>query len=601
MIPDVSDAARVDDGPSVAEATAEAVADDAEEGDAEVGLEDGFDEEADPALDELKFFLSEAGIELRGLEELERSLETDAPGGADGEGGQALPARRPASGQRRAADQDIFETLDEHLKSEPLQIVISDDRLTATIPHLGPETTRQQVVAALRAQSIRFGLRQEAITWALSRAEAGDVVTRTVVARGTAPEQGRDGYFKWSITVGTDRAGTILDDGSIDLRDRRLRAVAEEGQLLGRLFPQQEGAAGKDVLGQAIRPTPVHALEVTTDSNIVAGEPDDEGVVEYVATTEGGIYHVDEYREVRGNVRRGLKIGVSAVSNIEGDVDYATGHVDFSGDVEISGTVKALFEVKATGSVTVGGNVEAGGKVHAGRDIVVAGAVTGAETVLEAGGNVMARFVQSATVHAGGDVEVGAYIHGASVRARGRVTVSGEGEGTGRSLVGGLVWAGGGIETPSLGSPSNPKIRVVVGVDPELVSRAEKARAQLRQLETRQKKVLAALGVETLDLRVIKQKLRAAPADKRGALMQVAKEVAGLSEAHKNLRQQLTEIAESQQELGTRAQIEISDSIFAGPQLRIGDQTLRVVADSPGGRYAVVEKDGNRGIQLLQG
>ena len=46
------------------------------------------------------------------------------------------------------------------------------------------------------------------------------------------------------------------------------------------------------------------------------------------------------------------------IPEISGDVDYSTGHIEFSGSVVIEGSVKPLFRVKATGSVTIGGNIE---------------------------------------------------------------------------------------------------------------------------------------------------------------------------------------------------------------------------------------------------
>ena len=561
------------------------------------------DEEADPALDELKSFLSEAGVTLRGTEELEQTLEIAAESESaadDGPVGRSTTSRRSDSGQRKSAEQDTFDKLDESLKAESVDVVVSDDRLTATIAHLDSSTTRQQIVAALRAQKIRSGLQQADLKEALARIEAGEEVTDLVVARGTPPQPGRDGHFEWEVAVG-GRAGTILADGSIDLRDRRLITVVQEGQLVGRLLPSRKGLAGKDVLGNELQPAAVTDLEVVTDSHLTAGEADDEGAVEYTAAVEGGVYHEDESRQVRGRLRRRLKIGVNAISNIKGDVDYSTGHVEFNGDVVIDGTVKALFEVEASGSVTIGGNVEPGAKVRAGRDILVSGAVVGAETELEAGGNVMAKFVQKSTVRAGGDVEVGAYMFEASVRARGQITVSGAGEGSGRALVGGLVWAGKGIETPSLGSPTNPKIRVVAGVDPELVRRSEKVRARFKLLEDRQKKLLKAIGVDTFAPRAIKQKFKATPADKKAGLMEAVRKLTEFGDAQKHLRQQLAEIAEQQRELAGKGHIAVSGTIFAGPQLRIGEQVLRVVDDAIGGRYALVEEDGQRRIELVQG
>ena len=560
-------------------------------------------EEADPALDELKSFLSEAGVELRGLEELEQSLQTEE--GEDGGAGEeqrirAATPRRAASNARRTSQQQAFEGLDEGLKSEAVDVVISEDRLTATISRLDASTTRQQIIEALKAHKVRFGLQQEALVQALARAEAGEEVTDLVVARGTPPQPGREGHFDWVAKVG-GRAGTILEDGSIDLRDRRLITVVQAEQVVGRLVPARPGEPGKDVLGQQLKPAAVLDLEVTTDSRLDAGEPDADGVVEYTANAEGGIYHVDESREVRGALHRRLKIGITASTDIEGDVDYGTGHVEFNGDVNIGGSVKALFEVKASGSVTVGGNVEPGAKVKAGRDILVAGAVVGVETQLEAGGNVMAKFVQKSTVRAGGDVEVGAYIFEASVRARGGITVTGAGEGSGRALVGGLVWAGKGIETPSLGSPSNPRIRVVAGVDPQLVDRSERIRGKLKLLDERQQKLLDAIGVDEFDTRAIKQKIKSASAERRTVLVKAVKKLTEQAEATAQLRRQLAEVAEAQRALAAKARIAVTGTVFAGPQLRIGEQALRLTEDAGAGEYAVVEDEGKRRIELVHG
>lgn len=560
-------------------------------------------EAADPALDEIKSFLSEEGVELRGVEELEQTLEpVSAVGVADEEARpvRAAGSRRAGGAARRSSQREAFDQIDENLKSEAVDVTIADDRLTATIPHLDSTASRQQIIDALKARKIRFGLQQDDLKKALARLEAGEEVDDLVVARGTPPQPGREGHFDWEVAVG-GRAGTILEDGSIDLRDRRLITVVQADQVVGRLVPARDGSPGKDVLGQVVQPPAVSDLEVVSDSKIVAGAADEAGMIEYKATAEGGIYQVDESREARGKMRRRLKIGITASTDIEGDIDYATGHVDFNGDVNIGGNVKALFEVRASGSVTIGGNVEPGAKIRAGRDILISGAVVGDETELEAGGNIMAKFVQKSTVRAGGDVEVGAYIFEASVRARGAIVVTGAGEGSGRALVGGLVWAGKGIEAPSLGSPSNPNIRLVAGVDPELVSRSERARAKLKLLDERQKKLLDAIGVDRFDTRAIKQRIKSAPPERKANLVKAVKKLTEQGDATKHLRQQLTEIAAAQRALALEGRVTVTGTVFAGPQLRIGEQMMRIAEDTGAGQYALVEEDGQRRIDLLQG
>ena len=67
---------------------------------------------------------------------------------------------------------------------------------------------------------------------------------------------------------------------------------------------------------------------------------------------------------------------VSPLLEIQGDVDYSTGNIDFSGDVHICGDVRENFTVHAQGTVTVDGLVEAA-TVEAGGDLVIARGVVG--------------------------------------------------------------------------------------------------------------------------------------------------------------------------------------------------------------------------------
>ena len=424
--------------------------------------------------------------------------------------------------------------------------------------------------------------------------QAGDVDTVIPLLAGTPPQAGQDARFEWLVEVG-GRAGRILEDGSIDLRDRNVISVVEEGQLLGKLHAMVPGVPGTDVLGNDVAPPPVAELEVTTDANVTMRDGD-EGVTEFVAVGSGGVYSTEETRRAKGGVRHRMRLGLFAVSEIESDVDYTTGHVRFEGDVVIKGSVKPLFEVHASGTVTIGGNVEPGARIQAGGDIAVGGGVIGEATRLEAGGGVMAKFVQQASIRAGGDVEVGAYMFEASVRTRGQVKVAGQGEGSGRALVGGLMWAGTGIETPSLGSPSNPRIRLVVGIDPVLVSDADEVRRKVRTCERRQLEALERFGLNHLDAEAVKRRLARAKGTDRDALMQQAKALAEFGDLQQRLEQRLEEMAETQRKHATHAQVTVDGAIFAGPELRIGEHLMTIEQDAEKLRYQLLtdEEGGTR-------
>lgn len=437
--------------------------------------------------------------------------------------------------------------------------------------------------------------------WAetLAELEAGKRQTEymILVAQGTTPTDGRDADFEWAVQIDDNKPGKILDDGSIDFRDRNLTTVAKEGDLLGKLIPPKLGKPGKDIFGTDLQaPAPLN-IEVVTDSRIYA-EPEEDGSMAFFCETGGGISSESELKTVKGRRHMRINIGVYPISNIEGDVDYSTGNIDFNGDVVIGGSVQSQFSVKATGTVTIGGYIEAGAYITAGKDILIQRGVVGASTELVAGGDIMSKFIQEATVRAGGDVKVGSYVFNASVRASGQVLVPGMGEGKSRALVGGLVWGAQGITARSIGSPYNASTRLVVGVDPDQVNRADQIRANMHACEEKQRVLLKKLGVDRMDLDLIKQKLARCPSAKQKQAMLVAvKRIAKIAELERNQQEELEEIAEEQRKLAIKTTVNVINDMFAGVEIRIGEQTELIREDCEKCSYKLVIDEEEQKIQ----
>lgn len=437
--------------------------------------------------------------------------------------------------------------------------------------------------------------------WAeiLAELEAGKRTDEYVilVANGTPPVGGRDAEFEWAVQIDDNKPGKILEDGSIDFRDRNLTTVAKEGDLLGKLIPPKLGKPGKDIFGTDLQPPGPLNIEVVTDSRIYA-EPEEDGSMAFFCETGGGISSDSELKTVKGRRHMRINIGVYPISNIEGDVDYNSGNIDFNGDVVIGGSVQSQFSVKATGTVTIGGYIEAGAYVTAGKDILIQRGVVGAATELVAGGDIMSKFIQEATVRAGGDVKVGSYIFNASVRAAGQVLVPGMGEGKSRALVGGLVWGAKGITARSIGSPYNASTRLVVGVDPDQVNRADQIRANMHACEEKQRGLLKKLGVDRLDLDLIKQKLARSPSAKQKQAMLVAvKRIAKIAELGRNQQEELEEIAELQRKLAIKTTVNVLADMFAGVEIRIGEQTELIREDCERCSYKLVIDEEEQKIQ----
>lgn len=454
------------------------------------------------ALDELAAYLASAGVELADVADVEAQL--DAEQAASDEHENALEAqpgrtRRARSRQTRSvADGQAAPDEDD----DDLHITVSDDRLSATLSRLDAHTTLRRIALLLKEEKIRHGIAVNAIKELVARVRAGDALADVLVARGQPAVPGHDAVFEWAIET-SGRSGTILEDGSIDLRDRRLVTMISEGGLIGRYRPERAGTNGRDVFGRAVVAARPRRLHLVPGAHVRVEHEAEECIALY-AESDGGVAHEED--DAKG--KRRLRVSLTNVSHIEGDVDYATGHIDFDGEVVIDGSVRALFNVRASGAVTVSGNVESGAHIEAGGDILVGGGIVGEDTRIDAGGKVMAKFLQGCQVSAGADVEIGAYVFETSLKTRGKLTVAGMGEGSGRALVGGLVWAADGCETPSLGSPSNPHIRLILGVDPRLVDEVDRLRIGLRKIEAKQAELLAELGLATFDVAKIRSLLK---------------------------------------------------------------------------------------------
>jgi uncharacterized protein (DUF342 family) len=151
------------------------------------------------------------------------------------------------------------------------------------------------------------------------------------------------------------------------------------------------------------------------------------------------------------------------IYSVQGDVDFNTGNLDFEGNIMVSGGVKPGFRLRASGNIQIGGTVEAA-QVEAGGDIQVNGGIVGqGEAMVRAGGNIAARFVEAAELHAKGQILIGSEIRGSTCISEDRVIVAGAGR-----IVGGQVRGKESVEARVLGSTSATPTSVQAGWGEEM-------------------------------------------------------------------------------------------------------------------------------------
>lgn len=271
------------------------------------------------------------------------------------------------------------------------------------------------------------------------------------LASGIEPVEPVDGYFEWAKEF--EHTPEDADDGSIDFYQQNRIITVESGTVIGTIHPPRPGKEGTTLFGNPLPPTRRPA-RIQLQDNVKLDE--DEKTV--VAT------HSGQVRFVR-NI-----INIIPVVEINGDVDFSTGHVDSETDVLIHGNVIDLFSVHCKKDISIRGTVEAA-QVISHQDITILGGVAAREKgILVANGNINARFINFGYVDCEQDITTGREIMDSFIFCRGQVNMSAG------SLIGGVTFARAGIEAKNIGNDAYAKTIVGIGLDP-------KARLRVQEID----------------------------------------------------------------------------------------------------------------------
>ncbi len=263
-----------------------------------------------------------------------------------------------------------------------------------------------------------------------------------LVAEGQASTEPTNQEFIWDEKYKPASPG-VDDQEIINFYEQHKLITAEANAALGYIRQGAEGKDGVDVYGNAVKPRK-KSLPLRL-GEYVALDPDGKTIR---STSSGQV------------MLQGNKISVRRVLDISGNVDFETGNIESASDVLIRGCVKDLFIVRSKATISVQGMVEAA-YLFAGEDITIVGGVKGREkALLEARGNIHAKFLNFVFLEAGGDVEI------CKESIDGIVICNGRFDLTNGSLIGGQTFAAKGAEIKSLGSPAGAKTIVGVGFNP---------------------------------------------------------------------------------------------------------------------------------------
>ena len=431
---------------------------------------------------------------------------------------------------------------------EEMNLVMSQDKMEATARFYPPSNNasvmeKAELLRGITYQGVKYGLLEEVVDKFIERRE---YCKDYVIAKGTPVQEGSDAEITYHFNLKPNARPKLNEDGSVDFHKLENINSVTEGMVLATLKLEVQGTAGRDVCGAEIRPKAVTAKRLTAGKNTYLIEND----TQLVSAVNGHVILDDNG-----------KVVVSNIYEIKGDVDTSTGDINYDGDVKISGNVLTGFAVAATGDIEVEGVVEAA-KITAGGKIIIKRGVQGMNKgVLQAGGNVLCRFIESAIVTSGGNIEVDAIMH-SDVSAKGEIHVAGK-KGL---IVGGTVRAGKIIESMTIGSSMGSSTTLAVGDDPQLQDRIKKLEEESKRLTAEENKLRQVLEA----MKQKKEKGQLTP-DRFEMLQKAA---VSYSEVKNRMEAVDTELSACYEEMAETegAQIIVRNIVYSGVKLMVGGE-----------------------------
>ena len=433
-----------------------------------------------------------------------------------------------------------------------VDVTVSDDKLYAFLEFVVvPDNfscTAEQLEQLLHNKRIVHGIDYGKLK-EIAENPSAFFFKKTLVAVGEGPVHGKNGYIQCIFDLDNDRKKPLeLEDGKVDYKEITTLHNVSKGQLVARRILATQGGDGKTVTGETLPAKSGKEARFAVGKNVVL----DSEQMNMYAAIDGMVTKTDKE-----------KINVFPIYEVNGDVDYSVGNIDFVGSVVIRGNVLNGFKIKASGDIRITGGIEAaeleaGGSIHIGAGILGQG-----KGFVKAGKNVKSSFIQEGIVEAGEDVIVPLSIMHSTIRAGKNVIC----QGAKGLIVGGIVQAGEKVVARTIGNSMSTATVIEVGVKPELRNELLELRSQLKAQTDHLTKTEKALSL--LDQLAALGQLSPDKAEMRVKLNHTKKQA--MDEIH-IIRERILEIEKMLEET-ERASVEVMSTIYSGSKIVIGRYT----------------------------
>ncbi|MFD1177218.1 DUF342 domain-containing protein [Paenibacillus puldeungensis] len=436
---------------------------------------------------------------------------------------------------------------------QTLSVTIDDDKTVAYLQFLKKEEDFSCTVDALlhflQSEGLKFGIQEDIVRRFVENPKEY-FFSKTPIAMGQEPVHGQDGWIRYAFPMDDDNRHKPVetDDGKVDLKDVTKLNNIRRGQIIAELVPPVPGRPGTAVTGEQIPCKSGKEARFKLGKNVVLNP---EQTAMYAAI-DGLVTRTDKG-----------KLNVFPVYEINGDVDYSTGNIDFVGTVVVRGNVLTGFKITAAGDIRVVGGVE-GAELYADGSIEISGGIIGYNKgLVKAGHDVKSSFIQDGNVQAGDDVVVSQSIMHSNIRA-GRDVLCNGAKGL---IVGGNIQAGERVIARIIGNPMSTTTAIEVGVLPELRNELQELRQQVKEQISNMDKTEKALTL--LDQLASMGKLTPDKVAMRSKLSMTKK--SNIEELNLMKERMLT-IEKALEDTG-KARVDVLKMIYGGSKIVIGRYT----------------------------
>ena len=454
-----------------------------------------------------------------------------------------------------------------HTVNEMLIITIAPDRMWVRGKFYPPSDggqlmTKDDIIQTMIKSGVKYGVVDANVEAFLSSRAYDETY---ILAEATKQEEGSDAEIKFYFNTDLTQKPKVNEDGSVDFHHLDVISSVSQGDLLAELIPAVQGKPGIDVCGGLLRPVKVKQKILRVGKNI--------------KLSEDGL---KAYSEVNGHATvEGEQVFVSNMYEVPANVDTSTGDIEYEGNVLVHGNVIAGYTIKAKGDIVVEGVVE-GAILEAGGHIILKRGIQGMDRgVLKAYGNVISKFIESATVEAGGYVSADAIMH-STVSAKGDITVDGK-KGY---ITGGTIRSGTQVSARTIGSAMGTVTNLEVGIEPEILTEYHELGKELETLKDEREKNMQIL----LSLaKRIKLGEKLAP-DK---MLQFKKS----NEARETMTKREEEITERMKYLKESIDnyeggcVRVHNTVYSGTKLTISNAAYYVKSDVSFARFSKAQGD----------